>query len=71
VGDHATHVVGRGGRHKPAVEGTYPTVCVPDVDDEAEMQSVQIHGVGLFEIGMNVDENSGKQEWSDSALVIP
>jgi len=34
---------------------------VPDVDDEAEMQFVQTHSVGLFEIGICVDENSGKQ----------
>jgi len=41
---------------------------VSDVDDEAEMRLMQRHGVGLFEIGMRVDENSGKQGWSDNTL---
>jgi len=41
-------------------------LCVPDVDDEAELRFVQTHGAGLFEIGVRIDESSGKQGWSDT-----
>jgi len=41
-------------------------LCVPDVDDEAELRFVQTHGAGLFEIGVRIDESGGKQGWSDT-----
>jgi len=41
-------------------------LCEPDVDDEDELRFVQTHGAGLFEIGVRVDERSGKRRWSDT-----
>jgi len=41
-------------------------LCVPDVDDEAELRFVQTHGAGLFEIGVRIDESNGRQGWSDT-----
>ena len=41
-------------------------LCEPDTENEAELRFVQTHGVGLFEVGVRVDESGGKQGWSDT-----
>lgn len=41
-------------------------LCEPDIEDEAELRFVQMHGAGLFEIGVRVDESRGKRGWSDT-----
>jgi len=41
-------------------------LCEPDIDDEEELQFVQTHGAGLFEVGVRVDESGGKQGWSET-----
>ena len=35
-------------------------LCEPDASDEADVQFVQSHGAGLFEVGVRVDEDGGK-----------
>ena len=41
-------------------------LCEPDIEDEAELRFVQMHGAGLFEVGVRVDESEGKRGWSDT-----
>jgi hypothetical protein len=38
----------------------------PDIRDEAELNLVQSHGAGLFEVGVRIDEIGGKRGWSDT-----
>lgn len=48
--------------------GLHPRLllCEPDGSDEAEAQFVESHGAGLFEIGVRVDEDSGKRGSSET-----
>lgn len=41
-------------------------LCEPDASDEAETRFVESHGAGLFEVGVRVDEDGGKQGWSET-----
>ena len=41
-------------------------LCEPDVNNEDELRFVQTYSVGLFEIGVCVDERCGKRRWSDT-----
>jgi hypothetical protein len=40
-------------------------LCEPDASDEAEVQFVESHGAGLFEVGVRVDEDGGKRGLSE------
>ena len=37
-----------------------------DVNDEAEMQFVESHGAGLFEVGVQINEDGGKRGLSET-----
>ena len=43
-----------------------PLLCEPDIADEQELQFVQTHGAGLFEVGVRIYESGGKRSWSDT-----
>jgi hypothetical protein len=41
-------------------------LCDPDASDEAEVRFVESHGAGLFEVGVQVDEDGGKRGFSET-----
>ena len=40
-------------------------LCKLDINNEGELCFVQMYGIGLFEIGVCIDERCGKWHWLD------